>query len=117
MGPGAETGNPNGTQYFSRDRFSYDRESDSWRCPAGATLSLYKTSHTQKKKEYTSRACGSCPLKPQCTKAPRRVILRDFYEDAPEAMHRGATADPARMKDLRDISGHPLRNMKRALAH
>ena len=27
-------------QYFSRDRFSYDRESDSWRCPAGDTLSL-----------------------------------------------------------------------------
>src|SRR5712675_2243850 len=62
--PRAETVNPNGTQYFSRDRFNYDRESDSWRCPAGATLSLFKTSHTQKKKEYTSRACGSCALKP-----------------------------------------------------
>ncbi len=32
--PRAETVNPNGTQYFSRDRFSYDRDSDSWRCPA-----------------------------------------------------------------------------------
>ncbi len=57
--PRAETVNPNGALYFSRDRFSYDRESDSWRCPAGATLSLFKTSHTQKKKEYTSRSCGS----------------------------------------------------------
>jgi len=38
--PRAETVNPNGPQYFSRDRFSYDRESDSWRCPAGATLNL-----------------------------------------------------------------------------
>src|SRR6266852_5497882 len=61
--PRAETVNPNGKQYFSRDRFSYDRESDSWCCPAGATLSLYKTSHTQKKKEYTSRACTTCALK------------------------------------------------------
>ena len=52
--PRAETVNPNGKQYFSRDRFSYDRDSDSWRCPAGATLSLFKTSQTQKKKEYTS---------------------------------------------------------------
>src|SRR6202048_1417706 len=84
--PRAETVNPNGTQYFSRDRFNYDRESDSWRCPAGATLSLYKTSHTQNKKEYTTEACGSCPLKPQCTKAARRVIVRDFYEDAREGM-------------------------------
>src|SRR2546425_235872 len=63
--PRAETVNPNGKQYFSRDKFTYDRESDNWGCPAGATLSLFKTSHTQKKKEYTSRACGSCALKPQ----------------------------------------------------
>src|ERR1700694_1702775 len=86
--PRAATVNPHGKQYFSRDKFTYDRESDSWRCPAGATRSLYKTSHTQKKKEYTSRACGSCLLKPQCTKAPQRVIVRDFYEDARGAMHR-----------------------------
>jgi transposase len=66
--PRAETVNPNGTQYFSRDKFTYDRESDSWRCPAGDTLSLFKTSQTQKKKEYTSRACGTCALKPQCTR-------------------------------------------------
>ena len=54
--PRAETVNPKGKQYFCRDRFSYDRDSDSWRCPAGETLSLYKTSHTQKKKEYASAA-------------------------------------------------------------
>src|SRR5229473_5283264 len=40
--PRPKTINPNGPQYFSRDRFSYDDESDSWRCPAGATLSLIK---------------------------------------------------------------------------
>src|ERR1700726_4935099 len=106
--PRAETVNPNGTQYFSRARFSYDRESDSWRCPAGAALSLYKTSHTQKKKEYTSRACGSCLLKPQCTKAPQRVIVRDFYEDAREAMHRRASADPVWMKHRRETVEHPF---------
>src|SRR5260370_35495109 len=72
--PRAETVNPNGAQYFSRDRLSYDRESDSWRCPAGATLSLYKTSHTQKKKEDTSAAGGGCPLKPHCTRHRRRAI-------------------------------------------
>ena len=83
--PRAETVNPNGAQYFSRDRFSYDRESDSWRCPAGATLSLFKTSHTQKKKEYTSRSCGSCALKPQCTEASHRArfLRRCAGGDAP----------------------------------
>src|ERR1700675_2405246 len=115
--PRAETVNPNGPQYFSRDRFSYDRESDSWRCPAGATLSLFQTSHTQKKKEYPSRACGSCALKPQCTEAPRRVIVRDFYEDAREAMHRRAMADPVWMKRRREIAEHPFGTMKWLMAH
>ena len=115
--PRAETVNPNGTQYFSRDRFSYDHESDSWRCPAGATLHLFKTSHTQNKKEYTSTACGSCPLKGQCTKAVRRVIVRDFYEDAREAMHRRAIVDPGWMKFRRETVEHPYGTMKWLMAH
>jgi transposase len=115
--PRAETVNPNGVQYFSRDRFSYDDKNDNWRCPAGATLSLFKTSHTQKKKEYTSGACGTCSLKPQCTKAARRVIVRDFYEDAREAMHRRASADPVWMKHRRETAEHPFGTMKWLMAH
>jgi transposase len=115
--PRAETVNPNGKQYFSRDKFTYDRESDSWGCPAGATLSLFKTSHTQKKKEYTTSACGTCALKPQCTEAARRVIVRDFYEDAREAMHRRAMADPVWMKHRRETAEHPFGTMKWLMAH
>src|SRR5258707_5377076 len=106
--PRPQTVNPKGSQYFSRDQFSYDRESDSWRCPAGETLSLFKTSHTQKKKEYTSRACGTCALKAQCTNTARRVIVRHFYEDEREAMHRRAVADPIWMKHRRAAGEHPL---------
>jgi transposase len=115
--PRAETVNPNGKEYFSRDKFSYDPASDSWRCPAGATLSLYKTSDTQQKKEYTTEACGDCALKPQCTKAARRVIVRDFYEDAREAMHRRATADPTWMKQRREMAEHPIGTMKWLMAN
>jgi transposase len=115
--PRAETVNPNGKQYFSRDQFSYDRESDSWRCPAGTTLSLFKTSLTQKKKEYTSRACTTCALKPQCTGAARRVIVRDFYEDAREAMHQRAIANPIWMKQRRATAEHPFGTMKWLMAH
>jgi transposase len=115
--PRAETVNPKGKQYFSRDRFAYDCESDSWHCPAGATLSLYKTSHTRKKKEYTSAACGACALKPQCTNAAQRVIVRAFYEDAREAMHRRATADPVWMKHRREMAEHPFGTMKWLMGH
>ena len=115
--PRAETVNPKGRQYFSRDQFSYDPESDSWRCPAGETLSLYKTSHTQKKKEYTSKACRTCPLRPQCTKAAQRVIVRDFYEDDREAMHQRAMADPIWMKLRREMAEHPFGTMKWLMGH
>lgn len=115
--PRAATINPRGKQYFSRDKFTYDPASDSWRCPAGATLELYKTSYTQKKKEYASAACGSCPLKSQCTNAARRVIVRDFYEDARETMHRRATADPVWMKQRREMAEHPFGTMKWLMAH
>ena len=115
--PRPETVNPCGKQYFSRDKFAYDPENDSWRCPAGETLSLYKTSHTQKKKEYTSKACGGCALKPQCTGTVRRVIVRDFYEDPREAMHRRAIADPVWMKLRRQTAEHPFGTMKWLMAH
>jgi transposase len=110
--PRAETVNPKGRQYFSRDRFAYDRESDTWRCPARETLTLFKTSHTQKKKEYTTQACPTCPLRPQCTKSERRVIVRSFYEDHREAMHQRAMADPIWMKHRREIAEHPFGTIK-----
>lgn len=115
--PRAVTVNPCGKQYFTRDQFTYEPVSDSWRCPADQTLSLFKTSHTQKKKEYTTKACGGCPLKPQCTDAARRVIVRDFYEDSREAMHQRATADPIWMKHRRETAEHPFGTMKWLMAH
>jgi transposase len=110
--PRAETVNPKGKQYFSRDQFAYDRESDTWGCPAGETLRLYRTNKTQKKMEYTTQACRTCPLRPRCTKAARRVIVRSFYEDNREAMHQRAMADPIWMKYRRQIAEHPFATIK-----
>jgi transposase len=114
--PRPETVNPKGSQYFSRDRFSYDHENDTWRCPAGETLNLFKTSQTQQQKEYTSGACGACALKAQCTNAARRVIVRHFYEDEREAMHRRAVADPIWMARRRQTVEHPFGTMKWLMA-
>jgi transposase len=115
--PRPTTVNPEGKQYFSRDRFAYDAETDSWRCPAGATLTRRKLSHTQHKKEDWTDTCEGCALKSQCTEARRRVIVRDFYEDTREAMHRRATADPAWMKHRREMAEHPFGTMKWMMGH
>lgn len=110
--PHPERVNPKGKQYFSRDQFSYDRESDSWNCPAGEVLKLFKTSHTKQKKEYRTQACPTCPLKSQCTKAARRVIVRGFHEDDREAMHQRTMADPSWMKLRRAVAEHPFGTIK-----
>jgi transposase len=114
--PRAATVNPAGKQYFSRDRFAYDAASDSWRCPAGATLVRHR-SRRHGKKEYTSKACRGCALKPHCTKAAQRVIVRDVHEEAREAMHRRAIADPVWMKHRRSIVEHPFGTMKWLMGH
>jgi transposase len=111
--PRAQTVNPKGEQYFGRDRFSYDAQSDSYQCPAGATLSVGKVSYTEAKKEYwNSEACGQCALRPQCTAASKRSIVRSFHEDAREAMHHRAVSDPEWMKLRRCLVEHPFGTMK-----
>lgn len=110
--PRAETVNTEGKQYFSRDRFTYDAASDTWQCPAGETLSCREVSHTEQKKKYWSTACGGCALKPQCTGAAKRQIVRHFYEDAREAMHQRAMSDPVWMEHRREMVEHPYGTMK-----
>jgi transposase len=115
--PRPETVNPEGKQYFTRDRFDYDAASDSWRCPAGATLTCHMVSNAQQQKRYATDACGACALKPQCTDAARRYIYRSFYEDAREGMHRRATGDPVWMKRRREMVEHPFGTLKWLMGH
>ena len=77
-----------------------------------ALISIVKTSRTKQKKEYRTQACPSCPLKSQCTKSPRRVIVRSFHEDDREAMHQRALADPSWMKLRREVAEHPFATIK-----
>lgn len=115
--PRQDTVNPKGRQYFTRDKFTYDEGTDSWRCPAGETLTCRRISYTQQTKEYWSKACGGCALKAQCTKAAKRTIVRHFYEDARQAMHQRAMSDPAWMKHRREMAEHPFGTLKWLMGH
>jgi transposase len=115
--PRAETVNPEGKEYFSRDRFSYDAQGDSWCCPAGQTLTCRSISQTEQKKKYWTTACTDCALKPKCTQAAKRIIMRHFYEDAREAMHRRAMDDPKWMELRRSLVEHPYGTIKWMMGH
>lgn len=111
IAPRPETVNPNGATFFTRDAFAYDAAADAYRCPAGQTLTRGRVSRTEQKKEYWTKACADCPLKPQCTSANRRSIVRSFHEDARQAMHERA-ADPKWMRLRRSVVEHPFGTMK-----
>ena len=104
--------NPKGKALFTREAFAYDAAHDSYRCPAGQTLTCFKVSYTQKTKAYRTSACKTCPLKVRCTEAPRRVVARSFYEDERQAMDDRAKADPGWMKLRLSIVEHPFGTMK-----
>jgi len=110
--PRAEIVNTTGKQYFSRGQFSYDAASDSWRCPAGQTLTCRMVSPAQQQRRYWTDACGCCALKARCTGAARRLIYRSFHEDVLEAMNRRASDDPTWMKRRRELAEHPFGTMK-----
>lgn len=110
--PRAATVNTEGKQYFSRDRFSYAPDTDTWQCPAGETLTCREVSHTEQKKKYWSAACAGCALKPHCTAAAKRTIVRHFYEGDREAMHQRAASDPVWMKHRRETVEHPYGTIK-----
>jgi transposase len=110
--PRAATVNTEDKRYFSRDRFTYDPVSDSWQCPAGATLTCHEVSQTEQKKKYWTTACASCALKPHCTGAAKRLIVRHFHEDAREAMHQRAVNEPAWMAHRREMVEHPYGTIK-----
>lgn len=110
--PRPATVNPKGEQYFTRDAFAYDAAADTWRCPAGETLTCRDTSLTEQRKRYTTKACGVCALKPRCTKAAQRTIVRGFFEDVLQAMHQRATDDPTWMRQRRCLVEHPFGTIK-----
>lgn len=112
--PSPRTVNPHG-DYFTKTDFVYDAVTDTYRCPAGATLT-YRTYHTQEQvRLYATEACGPCPLRLRCTKGKRRMVARHYFADALEAMGRRARENPGWMIQRRSLAEHPFGTLKRWL--
>jgi transposase len=106
----AENNQGEGT-YFDRSVFSYDERSDSYRCPAGQTLKRKGNTSTQLVL-YTTTACVSCALKPQCTGAKQRWVSRHPAEEALEHMRKRLQCFPQAMAIRRETVEHPFANLK-----
>lgn len=97
--------------FYPKTQFVYDALTDRYRCPAGELLHRYKRDRKAETDYYWTRACGCCPLKPQCTQSKRRSIARSWYADAAERAHQ--RAQDRRFMRLRSATvEHPFGNLK-----
>lgn len=107
---------------FLSESFAYDKATDSYICPAGATLTSLGTWHNKKGeanetsyrfKTYRTDACKNCPLKSQCTKLPKRIIHRSEYQDAVDVNDNNIKKNPHYYKRRQAIVEHPFGTIKR----
>ncbi len=107
---------------FLSENFSYDKATDSYTCPAGATLTTLGTWHNKKGeanetsfrfKTYRTKACKTCALKHQCTKLPRRIVQRSEYQDAVDVNDNNIKVNPQYYKRRQAIVEHPFGTIKR----
>ena len=81
---------------FPTEAFHYEKESDTYTCPAGKSLRCRHWNGRRNYAEYEGRAsdCAHCPLRPQCTRAKkgRTVNRRPEQELLDEARRQSASA-------------------------
>jgi hypothetical protein len=101
---------------FSKDDFTYDGATDTYRCPAGERLTFrFATVELGRHiRYYATSACKTCPLKPQCTrnKGGRR-LTRWVDEHLLEEMEQRVRSRPEVMKQRKQLVEHPFGTMKR----
>lgn len=109
--------NPKGEDRYAKTAFTYDPAHDTYRCPAGETLTRYKTDAKQQTHYYTTRACRTCALRPACTKATQRSIARHAFEEWVERLDQRAKDSPELMKRRHALAEHPFGGLKHLLGH
>jgi transposase len=103
---------------FTKDDFVYDPAQDVYRCPAGETLT-YRTTTVElgrSIKNYRTRACGGCALKPRCTRnQDGRKLTRWVDEHLLEYMAMQLRRAPALFAQRKALAEHPFGTMKRGM--
>lgn len=80
-----------GKGLLRKSAFSYEKDSNSYRCPQGQSLQ-YSTTNRDGYHEYKSdpALCRNCPLLKQCTRSKNqtKVLTRHVFEEAKEAANQ-----------------------------
>jgi len=103
---------------FTKDDFVYDPAADGYRCPAGEFLTYRSTTVELGRtiKNYRTRACRRCALRPRCTRNhDGRKLTRWVDEHLLEAMEQRLGRDRALFTQRKALSEPPFGTMKRGM--
>lgn len=99
-------------ELFDRRAFSYEPETDRYRCPAGEVL-LRKQIHRRDRMVIYATLPGTCPgcaLQLRCTGSERRYVTRHFEEQALQRV--AARTTTAHMRLRRETAERPFAEIK-----
>jgi transposase len=104
---------------FPAARFTYDQQRDLYVCPQGEELTFRRLETARKKefRSYRTNACGTCPLRTQCTtskKHPRR-LRRWVHQPVLERLKERIRGQPELLKERKKLAEHPFGTIKRAM--
>lgn len=88
---------------FPEDKFQYDPESDTYRCPAGNPLKPKSLHIRRHSRDYSApkKVCRACPLREQCTKNKSgRTIKRHLRQTELDQMREKSRSAKAK-KDIK----------------
>jgi transposase len=97
---------------FGKDDFVYHASSDSYRCPAGETLTHHCTSveNGMRIRVYWASGCGTCAMRTGCTTGKERRVRR--WEHVLDAMEERLARRPELMQVRRSTIEHVFGTIK-----
>jgi transposase len=84
---------------FSEERFEYDGESDTYRCPAGHCLKPKSLHMSRQSRDYAAsrKICAACELRQQCTRNKSgRTIKRHLRQEELDGMRETSRSAKAK---------------------
>jgi len=96
--------------------FHYDAGRDEYQCPAGERLRFagaWRDRAKRLQRSYTTTACHTCALRPQCTRGQQRWILRWEQEAVLDTIAQRTRERPDARSLRHQLSEHPFGSMKR----
>jgi hypothetical protein len=104
---------------FPADQFRYQKEGDLYVCPQGEALTFRGLEKARDKEYriYRTNACGTCPLRPQCTTGQKhgRRIRRWVEQEVLERLQERIRGQPELLKERKKLAEHPFGTIKRTM--